>query len=86
MAIAMAEAESHIGSTRGPLLAQLIEAAAAAYDPETARHAGGRARFDYLACRAAGRRSAPADFLLREGAADHRSVMNGRCVDTRVGW
>lgn len=43
------------------LLAQLIDVAAESYDPAEARRAGGRALFDHLACRASGRRRAPAE-------------------------
>jgi 2-methylcitrate dehydratase PrpD len=43
------------------LLGQLIDVASASYDPDQARRAGGRALFDHLACRANGRRRAPAE-------------------------
>jgi 2-methylcitrate dehydratase PrpD len=59
MAVAMATAGTHARSTSGTLLAQLIDVAAASYEPAAARRAGGRARFDYLACRTAGLRAAP---------------------------
>ncbi|HEX3803867.1 MAG TPA: MmgE/PrpD family protein [Solirubrobacteraceae bacterium] len=59
-ALAVGATETHLASTRGPLLAQLIDAADAVYDPTKVRRAGGRARFDYLACRTAGMRDAPA--------------------------
>jgi 2-methylcitrate dehydratase PrpD len=42
------------------LLEQLIAVAADSYEPGEARRAGGRALFDHLACRADGRRRAPA--------------------------
>ena len=41
-------------------LSDLIELARSSYDPGTARRSGGRALFDYLACRADGRRRVPA--------------------------
>jgi 2-methylcitrate dehydratase PrpD len=43
------------------LTARLVEAAVAGYDPEHARRAGGRALFDHLACRTAGRRVVPVE-------------------------
>jgi 2-methylcitrate dehydratase PrpD len=43
------------------LLEQLIDVAAERFDPAEARRAGGRALFDHLACRANGRRRAPAE-------------------------
>jgi 2-methylcitrate dehydratase PrpD len=42
-----------------PLTERLVAVALDAYRPETARVAGGRALFDHLACRAAGRRVVP---------------------------
>lgn len=42
------------------LLDELISAATHGYDPQEARRTGGRALFDYLACRVNGRRRAPA--------------------------
>ena len=60
MAVTMAAAATDRGVERSTLLAQLIGVAAAAYVPDVGRRAAGRARFDYLACRNAGERHAPA--------------------------
>jgi hypothetical protein len=46
--------------TAGSLTEALVAASLAGYEPAAARVAGGRARFDHLACRTAGRRAAPA--------------------------
>jgi 2-methylcitrate dehydratase PrpD len=46
--------------TAGTLTEALVAASLAGYAPEAARVAGGRALFDHLACRTAGRRAAPA--------------------------
>ncbi|MBX5441385.1 MAG: MmgE/PrpD family protein [Solirubrobacteraceae bacterium] len=46
--------------TGEPLTERLVAVALDACDPQTARAAGGRALFDHLACRTAGRRVAPA--------------------------
>jgi len=46
--------------TGEPLTERLVAVALDACEPATARAAGGRALFDHLACRAAGRRVAPA--------------------------
>lgn len=54
--------------TRSLLLPRLIQLAADTYDPEVARRAGGRARFDHLACWTHGSRTAPAE-LGRGGTA-----------------
>jgi 2-methylcitrate dehydratase PrpD len=51
-----------------PLLSRLMQLATDSYDPDRARRAGGRARFDHLACRTHGLRLAPPE-LGNAGAA-----------------
>lgn len=61
--MAAAVMDTNRGSARrreAPLLVQLVRCAADAYDPLVARRAGGRARFDHLACRTQALREAPA--------------------------
>ena len=67
--VALGATDMNSSTAHGHLLAQLIETAGAVYDPTTARRAGGRARFDYLACRTAGLRDAPPALGLAGAAA-----------------
>ena len=67
--LALGPLRNGCGRLPEPLLPKLVQLASDTYDAEVARRAGGRARFDYLACRLSGLRTAPAGLANAAAAA-----------------